>query len=405
MSLRVLHVLDHSVPLHSGYTFRTLSILREQRKLGWETVHLTTPKQGPSANREEQVDDLTFYRTPSVEGAGLLTQMRLTTQRLRALIALTKPDLIHAHSPVLNALPSLWVGRRHRLPVVYEMRASWEDAAVDHGTTIEGSVRYKISRALESFALKQADQITTICEGLRGDIMARGIARERITVIPNAVDANLFRFGAEADPDLRRSLGLGDATVVGFAGSFYGYEGLDLLLQAAQKLLARYPNLRVLLVGGGPQEQNLKAQAQALGLGDRVIFTGRVAHAEVQRYYELIDVLAYPRLPIRLTELVTPLKPLEAMAQGRMFVASDVGGHRELVRHGETGFLFRAGDAVALEAAIDDVLTRRAMWPQIRQQARRFVESERTWVASVARYADVYRRALDRYKRAQLVQT
>lgn len=405
MSLRVLHVLDHSVPLHSGYTFRTLSILREQRKLGWETVHLTTPKQGPSANREEQVDDLTFYRTPSVEGAGLLTQMRLTTQRLHALIALTKPDLIHAHSPVLNALPSLWVGRRHRLPVVYEMRASWEDAAVDHGTTIEGSVRYKISRALESFALKQADQITTICEGLRGDIMARGIARERITVIPNAVDANLFRFGAEADPDLRRSLGLGDATVVGFAGSFYGYEGLDLLLQAAQKLLARYPNLRVLLVGGGPQEQNLKAQAQALGLGDRVIFTGRVAHAEVQRYYELIDVLAYPRLPIRLTELVTPLKPLEAMAQGRMFVASDVGGHRELVRHGETGFLFRAGDAVALEAAIDDVLTRRAMWPQIRQQARRFVESERTWVASVARYADVYRRALDRYKRAQLVQT
>ena len=405
MSLRVLHVLDHSVPLHSGYTFRTLSILREQRKLGWETVHLTTPKQGPSANREEQVDDLTFYRTPSVEGAGLLTQMRLTTQRLRALIALTKPDLIHAHSPVLNALPSLWVGRRHRLPVVYEMRASWEDAAVDHGTTIEGSVRYKISRALESFALKQADQITTICEGLRGDIMARGIARERITVIPNAVDANLFRFGAEADPDLRRSLGLGDATVVGFAGSFYGYEGLDLLLQAAHKLLARYPNLRVLLVGGGPQEQNLKAQAQALGLGDRVIFTGRVAHAEVQRYYELIDVLAYPRLPIRLTELVTPLKPLEAMAQGRMFVASDVGGHRELVRHGETGFLFRAGDAVALEAAIDDVLTRRAMWPQIRQQARRFVESERTWVASVARYADVYQRALDRYKRAQLVQT
>ena len=405
MSLRVLHVLDHSVPLHSGYTFRTLSILREQRKLGWETVHLTTPKQGPSANREEQVEDLTFYRTPSVEGAGLLAQMRLTTQRLHALIALTKPDLIHAHSPVLNALPSLWVGRRHRLPVVYEMRASWEDAAVDHGTTIEGSVRYKISRALESFALKQADQITTICEGLRGDIMARGIARERITVIPNAVDANLFRFGAEADPDLRRSLGLGDATVVGFAGSFYGYEGLDLLLQAAQKLLARYPNLRVLLVGGGPQEQNLKAQAQALGLGDRVIFTGRVAHAEVQRYYELIDVLAYPRLPIRLTELVTPLKPLEAMAQGRMFVASDVGGHRELVRHGETGFLFRAGDAVALEAAIDDVLTRRAMWPQIRQQARRFVESERTWVASVARYADVYRRALDRYKRAQLVQT
>jgi len=401
MSLRILHVLDHSVPLHSGYTFRTLSILREQRKLGWETFHLTTPKQGPSASLQEDVEGMTFYRTPSTEAAGLLTQMRLTANRLGEVIRITKPDVIHAHSPVLNVLPSLWVGRRRRLPVVYEMRASWEDAAVDHGTTVEGSVRYRLSRALESFALRQADQITTICEGLRGDIAMRGIPNERITVIPNAVDATLFQFGLEADPNLRRSLGLDGATVIGFAGSFYGYEGLDLLLESARRMLPRHPNLRVLLVGGGPQESNLKAQAAGAGLQDRVIFTGRVGHAEVQRYYELIDVLAYPRLPIRLTELVTPLKPLEAMAQGRMFVASDVGGHRELVRHGETGFLFRAGDATALETAIEEVLAQREMWPQIRMQARRFVELERTWTASVARYREVYQRALACYDRTQ----
>ncbi|MBK5207300.1 MAG: glycosyltransferase, exosortase A system-associated [Polaromonas sp.] len=401
MSLRILHVLDHSIPLHSGYTFRTLSILREQRKLGWETFHLTTPKHGPTASLQEDVDGMTFYRTPSAAGAGLLTQMRLTASRLGEITRMTKPDVIHAHSPVLNALPSLWVGRRQRLPVVYEMRASWEDAAVDHGTTVEGSLRYRLSRELETFALRQADQITTICEGLRGDIAIRGIPDERITVIPNAVDTSVFGFGVEADPNLRHSLGLDGATVIGFAGSFYGYEGLDLLLEAARRMLPRHPNLRVLLVGGGPQESNLKAQAAATGLQDRVIFTGRVAHAEVQRYYELIDVLAYPRLPIRLTELVTPLKPLEAMAQGRMFVASDVGGHRELVRHGETGFLFRAGDAGALEKAIDDVLARREMWPQIRLQARRFVESERTWTGSVARYREVYQRAQSRYDRTQ----
>ncbi len=401
MSLRILHVLDHSTPLHSGYTFRTLSILREQHKLGWETVHLTTPKHGPTASMQEDVDGLTFYRTPSTAGAGLLTQMRLTANRLGEIIRMTKPDVIHAHSPVLNALPSLWVGRRQRLPVVYEMRASWEDAAVDHGTTVEGSLRYRLSRALETFALRQADQITTICEGLRGDIATRGVPDARITVIPNAVDAAMFRFGVEADPNLRRSLGLVGATVLGFAGSFYGYEGLDLLLEAARRMLPRHPNLRVLLVGGGPQEGNLKAQAAAAGLQDRVIFTGRVAHADVQRYYELIDVLAYPRLPIRLTELVTPLKPLEAMAQGRMLVASDVGGHRELVRHEETGFLFRAGDAGALEKALDDVLAQRERWPQIRLQARRFVELERTWTASVARYREVYQRALSRYDRTQ----
>ena len=401
MSLRILHVLDHSIPLHSGYTFRTLSILREQRKLGWETFHLTTPKQGPTASLHEDIDGMTFYRTPSVEGVGLLSQMRLTAKRMDEVVRMTKPDVIHAHSPVLNALPGLWVGRRRRLPLVYEMRASWEDAAVDHGSTTEDSLRYRLSRALETFALRHADQITTICEGLRGDIAMRGIPDARITVIPNAVDAAMFRFGVEADADLRHSLGLVGATVIGFVGSFYGYEGLDLLLEAARRMLPRHPNLRVLLVGGGPQESNLKAQAAAAGLHDRVIFSGRVAHADVQRYYELIDVLAYPRLPIRLTELVTPLKPLEAMAQGRMFVASDVGGHRELVRHGETGFLFHAGEVAALEKALEEVLAQRETWPKIRLQARRFVELERTWTASVARYREVYQRALGRYGRSQ----
>jgi glycogen(starch) synthase len=404
MSLRILHILDHSAPLHSGYTFRTLSILREQRQLGWETYHLTTPKQGATQVLQEEVDGLVFHRTPNAGGPGLLTQMRLTAQRLSALIQSTRPHVIHAHSPALNALPALWSGWVHQLPVVYEMRASWEDAAVDHGTTTEGSLRYWLSRTLESFALRHADHVTTICQGLRDDIAQRGIPSARITVIPNAVDARKFRFGVEADPVLRHSLGLEGATVIGFAGSFYGYEGLHLLLEAAHALLPRHPNLRVLLGGGGPQEDQLKAQVIALGLQKQVIFTGRVDHADVQRYYELIDVLAYPRLPIRLTELVTPLKPLEAMAQGRIFVASDVGGHRELIQHAETGFLFPAGDAVALEKAIEHVLSQRAAWSRIRLQARNFVESERTWTGSVGRYREVYQQALQRYKHTQAIQ-
>jgi len=396
MSLRILHVLDHSLPLHSGYTFRTLAILREQRALGWDTLHLTTPKQGSCALEVEDVDGWRFHRTPNAGGAGLLTQMKLTASRLRQIVRAERPDVIHAHSPVLNALPSLWVGRRLGVPVVYEMRASWEDAAVDHGTTTEGSPRYRLSRALESFALRRADQITTICEGLRLDIASRGIPESGVTVIPNAVDVAAFRFGAAPDAQLRRALGLDGATVLGFAGSFYAYEGIALLIEAARRMLPRHPDLRVLLVGGGPQEDNLKAQVAQAGMTDRVVFTGRVPQADVQRYYDLIDVLAYPRLSMRLTELVTPLKPLEAMAQGRMFVASDVGGHRELVRDGVTGFLFPAGDAAALESALEAMLARRDQWPQIRAQARRFVESERTWSNSVARYADVYQRALNR---------
>ena len=399
-SMRVLHVLDHSIPLHSGYTFRTLAILREQRRLGWQTVQLTTPKQGAGSALEDTVDGLKLYRTPSAPGAGLLAQMRLTAARIAQVVQQDKPDLIHAHSPVLNALPALWVRMSQRLPVVYEMRASWEDAAVDHGTTTEGSARYRFSRALESFALKRADQITTICEGLRSDIASRGIAADKITVIPNAVDVGSFQFGVPADEALRARLGLQDATVIGFAGSFYGYEGLHLLVEAVRLMRPRHPKLRLLLVGGGPQEEALKAQVARNGLQDTVIFTGRVPHEQVQRYYELIDVLAYPRLPIRLTELVTPLKPLEAMAQGSIFVASNVGGHRELVRHGETGYLCPAGDAVALEKGLESALAQREQWPQLRAQARRFVEHERTWTHSVARYAEVYRKALAQRGRA-----
>lgn len=395
--MRVLHILDHSLPLHSGYAFRTASILREQRALGWQTLQLTTPRHGKFAAGEEESGDLRFHRTALpkgraslIPGAPYLREMAATARRIDELCGSFRPDILHAHSPVLDVLPALWIGRKRRLPVVYEVRALWEDAAVDHGTTTEGSLRYRVSRRLETFALRRADHVTTICEGLRQEIAARGVGLDRITVIPNAVDTAEFRFGAGADPDLRRSLGLDGATVIGFAGSFYAYEGLDLLIAAAAALAPRRPDLRVLLVGGGPQEAALKEQARARGLGAKVVFTGRIPHAEVQRYYELIDVLAYPRHRMRLTDIVTPLKPLEAMAQGRMFVASDVGGHRELVRDGETGFLFPAGDANALAARLESVLARPEAWPGIRERARRYVETERTWVRSVARYRDVY---------------
>ena len=142
------------------------------------------------------------------------------------------------------------------------------------------------------------------------------------------------------------------------------------------------------------RESALFADNVPLGVYDNLIDSVHKNLPTVHRYYELIDLLAYPRLRSRLTELGTSLKPLEAMAQGRIFVASDVGGHRELIRHGQTGFLCPAGDAAALEASIEDTLAHRAEWPVVRARARRFVEQERTWANSVARYAGVYERAL-----------
>ena len=148
MTLRILHVLDHSIPLHSGYTFRTAALLRGQRALGWETFHITSPKQGICKAAEEEADGLHFYRTPN--GTGLLADlpvgrevalMKALSQRLEEVARQVKPDIIHAHSPVLNALPALKVGRKLGIPVVYEIRAFWEDAAVNHGSTHQGSLR------------------------------------------------------------------------------------------------------------------------------------------------------------------------------------------------------------------------------------------------------------------------
>lgn len=397
MTLRVLHVLDHSIPLHSGYTFRTLSILREQRLLGWDTHHLTSPKHALPSGAEETVDGWHFYRTPAPASARLpglaeVAMMKQTQARLLEVAQKVRPHILHAHSPVLNAIPALRVGRQLGIPVVYEVRAFWEDAAVDHGTTTEGSLRYRLTRRLETHALRQAQHVFTICEGLRNDIAARGIPASKVTVIPNAVDIDAFDVNGAPDESLKASLGLQGATVLGFIGSFYAYEGLDLLIAALPRLLQRRPELRVLLVGGGPQDEALRAQVAAAGLGDKVVFTGRVPHAEVQRYYDLVDVLVYPRHSMRLTELVTPLKPLEAMAQGRLLVASDVGGHKELIRHGETGWLFKAGSPQALSDAVEDLLGHRERWSSLRVAGRQFVERERNWKASVARYQPVFDR-------------
>jgi PEP-CTERM/exosortase A-associated glycosyltransferase len=397
MSLRILHVLDHSIPLHSGYTFRTRGILKEQQRLGWETDSVTSPKHVRPGSPQEVVEGLRFYRTPAAGGAMAqlpvlreLALMRATTARLLEVAQDVRPDIIHAHSPVLNALPALRVGRRLGLPVVYEVRAFWEDAAVDHGTSTEGGPRYRMTRALESHALRRVDHVTAICEGLKNDIVARGLDPTRVTVIPNAVDVGSFEFDPPPDLELKHRLGLDGAVVLGFIGSFYAYEGLELLLEALPAIAERIPAVRVLLVGGGPEEARLRTLAKGADIADRVVFTGRVPNADVQRYYSIVDILTYPRMPMRLTELVTPLKPLEAMAQGRLFVASDVGGHRELIRDGDTGVLFRAGDAGALADAVERLWRDRELWPALRQRARAFVEQERTWAASVARYRDVY---------------
>jgi PEP-CTERM/exosortase A-associated glycosyltransferase len=396
--MRILHVLDHSIPLHSGYTFRTRAILEHQRARGWETFHLTSAKQGNLRGvDEEEVDGFTFFRSsPPVRWLAdlpLFNQwavVKTLERRMRKVAAEVRPDVIHAHSPALNGLAALRVARDMNIPLVYEIRAFWEDAAVDHGTSTEWGARYRMTRALETYVVRKADAVTVICEGLKQDVVKRGVRGSRVTVIPNAVDAERFAFDADRDDLLAKRMGLDGQTVLGFIGSFYAYEGLDLLVSALPRIRERRADVKLLLVGGGPEEEKLKAQVRSMGLSQRVQFAGRIPHDEVQRYYSLVDMLVYPRYSMRLTELVTPLKPLEAMAQGKLLVASDVGGHRELIRPGETGDLFCAGDAEGLAKTVTRLLDNPASWEERRNLGRRFVEEERNWSVSVGRYAPIY---------------
>jgi len=398
--MRILHILDHGLPLHSGYAFRTRAIVTAQMSRGWEVACLTGPRQGATSAQVEVVDGITFYRTPPPGPARSplreWREVKALRRRLEDVIAQWQPNQLHAHSPVLSALAALPAARRHGLPLLYEIRAFWEDAAVGNGTGREGSLRYRLTKRLETRAARRSDAVAVICEGLRTDLIARGIDPHKIVVSPNGVDLGLFGSPLAPDAALARELGLAGADVVGFIGSFYDYEGLDDLIAAMPALLARRPAARLLLVGGGPMEAALRRQAAASGAADRITFVGRVPHHQVERYYALIDLLAYPRKAMRLTELVTPLKPLEAMAQGKLVVASDVGGHRELIEHGVTGTLFPAGDPAALAAALGDLFDARGDWDQRRQVARRFVERERDWASNVANYAPVYERAMER---------
>ncbi len=399
-AISVLHLLDHSLPVQDGYAFRASAIIREQRAMGWTTWQLTSDKQESVASAPE--DGVEYLRTSPLPAplaelpvagqlATVLTLRRATLAKAQSL----KPRLLHAHSPCLTGLAALPVARRLKIPLVYEMRASWEDAAVSAGQTTPGSVRYRLSRALETRVLSQADAVTTICDGLREDIIGRGIPPHKVTVIPNGVDVQRFAGENSAQREaLRRRHAPGGELLLGFIGSFFAWEGLELLLRSVSQLEDMLPRFRVVLVGDGPEEQRLKSLAAELNLTGLVDFAGRVRAEDVPGYYAALDLMVYPRLASPLTEKVTPLKPIEAMAARRIVVASDVAGHRELIRAGHNGLLFSAGSVEALARVLVEAV-KHPGHSELRENGLRFAHDERTWAATVGRYRGVYNGLLD----------
>lgn len=392
--MTVLHILDHSLPILSGYSIRSRNILAFQKKLGLRPVVLTSPKHGSARNDVEQYDGVPYYRAAMIEsGLGrvpFIREAHLMACLARRIVEVARAEgaqILHAHSPLLNGLPALWAGRWLGLPLVYEVRAFWEDAAVDHGTVLEGSFRYRLSRGLETFLLKRVDQVVTLGEAMRQEILERGVERKRLSVVPNGVDPEWFH-PIPRNQALAHRLGLDGGPVLGFIGSFYHYEGLRFLLEALPALLKRLPGVRLLLVGGGREEPALRSLAT--GLGNTVVFTGPVPYAEVREFYSLMDIFVCPRRRMRLTELVTPLKPLEAMAMARPVLASDVGGLAELIQHEVTGLLFQAESRESFIEAAMRLGSNPVMGARLGEEARASVVRERGWREIASRYLPVY---------------
>ncbi len=401
--MRALHVLDLSLPVVAGYTSRARAILENQAALGIDAMAVTSVRQNAGLVACEHVGGIRHYRTTvgsslarlrAAPVARELIDMAALAGRIVDVARDARVDLLHAHSPVLCGMPAHAAARRLGLPSVYEIRAFWEDAAANQGRDHEGSPRYAAIRALETQVVKSVDAVVALCEGIRADLVGRGVDERRVFVVPNGVETARF-VPREKDPAFADRFGFGGKTVVAYIGTLFRFEGVGLMLEALARMLAKGDDVRGLVVGYGELEPELRALHQKLGLGDKVVLTGKVAPSEITKYYGLADVLCYPRESHRITELTTPLKPLEAMSMEKAVVCSDVGGLRELVKNDETGLWFSAGDpsdfARTLSRLVDDAGLRRALGARARAEMIR----SRDWKSIVRRYHDVYAAAAE----------
>jgi PEP-CTERM/exosortase A-associated glycosyltransferase len=401
--MRVLHVLHTSLPFICGYSIRSDYILRFQRSGGMEVGVVTSGQHPNGSEFEECVEGVKYWRTPSLDGRQFpllreRTLMKSLERRIEDAVGHFKPDLIHAHSPMLVGLPAMAIARRHRIPFVYEVRDLWENASADRGRFKEGSPLYRLARLMETRVLKGADSVITICRALQMELAPRAGRTDKVIVVDNGVEAASFTPAENSDESKSRWNCLEKKTLA-YVGTFQPYEGLDVLISALPSILSREPNAHLLITGSGGMEHSLRALVERLDLSTHVTFTGRIPHDEVHQIYEAADVMIYPRTLTRTTALTTPLKPLEAMAMGKAVAASDVPAMLELVEDGLTGITFRAGDAKDLAARCLPLLQSKAHRRMLGANAREWVLQERQWQDLVARYTPVYERLLHTSRR------
>ncbi|WP_242608618.1 glycosyltransferase family 4 protein [Actinomadura formosensis] len=393
----VLQFVTNALPAtNAGYTVRTHRIALAQRESGLDT-HVVTRLGYPlsrgagDARARVDLDGVPYHRLlPWLPPGDPRRAVEKSADLAGRLVAELRPAVLHAVSDHRNAAVALEVGRRHGIPVVYEVRGFPEDSWLSRDPAHrETDDFYRLTREVETRRMAEADAVVTLGEAMRAEIASRGIPAEKILTVPNGVDETFLR--PLPDPgDLRGRLGIPDgATVVGLTSSFYGYEGIDTLIDAAALLRDRGTPVTLLLVGHGPERAAL--ERRAAGHGIHAVFTGRVPMESVRRFHAVLDVFAVPRRADRVCQLVTPLKPIEAMAGGIPVIASDVMALREIVEPGVTGELTVPEDPEAWANCLEDLAYSPERRKKIGRSAREWVAAERTWRAVTGRYRAAYR--------------
>jgi len=408
-TLCALHVLDHSWPVLSGYSVRSRGLISAHQGVNLQVVAVTSPlhELDDGSSCEVTLDGVSYLRTPipgGMAGWGLRRQwplvrewqaVRLLRNRILQVIDSRPISLVYAHSPALCGLAGLQAAQKRALPFVYEIRAFWEDAAVDQKRATTSSLRYRLTRQLEEYVANRADAVSAIAQAMLEDLRSRGLFPEKLFHVPNGVDPNQFAPVAR-DRTLAEHLGVKDDIVFGFFGSLYRYEGVAWLIGALSELRARRKDFRVIIVGGGEDEAAIRQAVHDYHAEGYVYIFPRVSHEEIKKYYSVVDIMIFPRLSVRLTELVTPLKPLEAMSLQKAVLASDVGGHRELIEHERTGLLFRSGNVLDLCYQAERLLSSRYQREQLGKAAREAILREWDWKVIAQRYRNIYEFVLQR---------
>jgi PEP-CTERM/exosortase A-associated glycosyltransferase len=403
----VLYCLHNSLPHDSaGYATRSHGILQGLRNAGmnmlpytrfgypWDAARRKKLDPIPAYADRDEADGITYHRLRTLDtGWGqvpLDCYMQSAAEAVEQAIRVERPSIVHAASNYITGLPSVVAALRLGLPVVYEVRGLWEITRASREPAWKTSDQYEAYVRLETEAANGADAVITLTEALKAELVGRGVPAERITVVPNSVDPDLFT-AEPRDRDLEHELGFAGRRVVGYVGSFTGYEGLDDLLHATTVVIDRGVDLRLLLVGDGAELPRLRELVAELELGDHVVMPGRVPFADVHRYYSLIDVAVFPRKPLPVTEMVSPMKPFEAMATKKAILVSSVGALAEIVQDGETGLVFQKGDIDSLADALERMVRDPDLCRRLGENAREWVVANRSWQRAAATVVDVYR--------------